>query len=331
MSDTPRPIALVTGAGGEMGRMLVPALIERGIEVVALDLHALPQEIESTCRATARMNILDTAGVQQLLRSHEPSYVFHLAAMLSAHAERDPELAHKVNVDATLALYGVCRQSPQEVRFLFPSSIAVYGLPDAETKREAGSLKEWMWNTPTSIYGCNKLYCELVGNYLTRRGEDGFDFRAIRFPGLISAETIPSGGTSDFAPEMIHAAAKGEAYSCFVSEESTLPFMTMPDAIGALVRLAQADASDLTRRAYNIKGFSVSAARIRDEVLKRFPQAKIGFEPVDVRQRIVDSWPGDVDDGNARHDWGLKTRHGLDQAFDEYLIPALKRRYGSAD
>ena len=144
---------------------------------------------------------------------------------------------------ATLALYSVCRQSPQEVRFLFPSSIAVYGLPDAETKREAGSLKEWMWNTPTSIYGCNKLYCELVGNYLTRRAEDGFDFRAIRFPGLISAETIPSGGTSDFAPEMIHAAAKGVPYSCFVSEDSTLPFMTMPDAIAALVRLAGADAA----------------------------------------------------------------------------------------
>lgn len=331
MKNTTRPIALVTGAGGEMGRMLVPALIARGIEVVALDLHALPREIESACRATACMNILDTAGVQQLLRSHEPGYVFHLAAMLSAHAERDPELAHKVNVEATLALFGVCRQSPHEVRFLFPSSIAVYGLPDAATKREAGSLKEWMWNTPTSIYGCNKLYCELVGNYLTRRGEEGFDFRAIRFPGLISAETVPSGGTSDYAPEMIHAAAAGRAYSCFVSAESTLPFMTMPDAIAALLRLALADGAKLGRRAYNIKGFSVSAARIRDEVLKRFPAAEIGFEPVERRQRIVDSWPADVDDANARNDWGLTTRHGLEQAFDDYLMPALRRRYGLAD
>jgi threonine 3-dehydrogenase len=278
------------------------------------------------------MNILDTVGVGQLIRSHQPGYVFHLAAMLSSHAERDPELAHKVNVEATLNMFTLCRQAAHPVRFLFPSSIAVYGLPDAATKGEQGALKEWQWNTPTGIYGCNKLYCELVGAYLALRSHeetgDGFDFRSIRFPGLISAETVPAGGTSDFAPEMIHAAAKGVPYACFVSEESRLPFMTMPDAIRAMAALAEADVDRLSRRVYNIKGFSASAGEILARTRRSFPEAEVTFEPVPVKQRIVDSWPGDVDDSRARRDWGLSHEHGLDRAFDDYLVPALRRRYG---
>lgn len=330
-----RSVALVTGAGGEMGRLLVPALVARGIDVVALDLAALQPDLEAQCVASARMNILDTAGVQQLIRSHQPGYVFHLAAMLSAHAERDPELAHRVNVEATLSLFTLCRQTHVPVRFLFPSSIAVYGLPNAATKMEQGALREWMWNTPTGIYGCNKLYCELVGTYLSRRSQeeigDGFDFRSIRFPGLISAETLPSGGTTDFAPEMIHAAAKSEPYACFVSEESRLPFMTMPDAIEALVTLAEADPARLSRRGYNIKGFSCSAGEILAQVRRHFPAAEVTFEPVAAKQRIVDSWPADIDDARARRDWGLTHRHGLEQAFDDYLIPALRQRYNEAN
>jgi threonine 3-dehydrogenase len=326
-----RDVALVTGAGGEVGRLLVAELARRGIGVVALDLAALPAELEALCLDSARMNILDTSGVQQLIRSHQPAWVFHLAAMLSSHAERDPELAHRVNVEATLNLFTLCRQAHEPVRFLFPSSIAIYGLPDADTKREQGALKEWMWNTPTAIYGCNKLYCELVGTYLARRsheqGGDGFDFRSIRFPGLISADTVPSGGTSDFAPEMIHAAAQGLPYACFVSAPSRLPFMTMPDAIDALMKLALVDAERLTRRVYNIRGFSASAGEILTHVRRHFPEAAVTFEPIEAKQRIVDSWPGDVDDSRARRDWGLTHRHDLAASFDDYLVPALRQRY----
>ncbi len=324
-----RPIALVTGAGGEMGRLLIPALIGRDIDVVALDLGALPPELEAQCVAAARMNILDTAGVQQLMRSHQPAFVFHLAAVLSSHAERDPDLAHRVNVEATLSLFSLCRRAGSESpRFLYPSSIAVYGLPDATVKTEAGALKEWQWNTPTGIYGCNKLYCELVGTYLSQRDSaDAFDFRSIRFPGLISAESLPSGGTTDFAPEMIHAAARNEPYACFVTAETRLPFMTMPDAIEALVTLALADSADLARRVYNIRGFSCSAAEILEEVRRHFPEASVTFESVPQKQRAVDSWPADVDDSRARRDWGLKPQHGLAEAFGEYLVPALRERY----
>jgi threonine 3-dehydrogenase len=326
-----RPVAIVTGAGGELGQMLVPELDRRGFDVVALDLRALPPALAEHCRETVQMNILDLPALQILWRRRSPSAVFHLAALLSAHAERDPDLAHHVNVDGTLGLLKLCwRFDAGPIRFFFPSSIAVYGLPDARVKAEQGALEEWQWTTPRGMYGCNKLYCELIGAYLTRRapggGRGGLDFRAIRFPGLISADTLPTGGTTDYAPEMVHAAAQGKPYSCFVREDSRLPFMTMPDAVSALLRLSEAPAERLSTRVYNIKGFSASAGEIRQEVLRHFPGAAISFAPVAEKQSIVDSWPEDVDDSRARRDWGLAPRHGMREAFGEYLAPALRGR-----
>ena len=317
-----RPIAMVTGASGEMGRLLLPALKDRGFDLVALDLNPMPADAARLCVAHRAINLLDADGVADLIRRYRPERIFHLAAILSAHAERDPERAHRVNVEGTLSLFRLCRDLAEPtVRFLFPSSIAVYGLPDRKTKAEHGTLKEWQWTEPAAIYGCNKLYCEHVGHYLSRKG---FDFRAIRFPGLISAVSVPSGGTTDYGPEMIHAAAKGEPYRCFVEEDSRLPFMTMPDAIEAFLTLAEAEADNLTRRVYNIRGFSCSAGEIRDEVLRHFPEAEITFLPVADKQRLVDTWPADVDDQKARRDWGLAPRHGLAEAFGDYLVPALR-------
>jgi threonine 3-dehydrogenase len=316
-----RPIALVTGAGGEMGRLLLPALARRGFDLVAMDLNPLDEKTAGLCLAHRAINLLDTDGVADLLRRYHPERIFHLAAILSAHAERDPERAHRVNVEGTLSLFRLCRDLAEPAtRFLFPSSIAVYGLPDRETKGRQGALEEWQWTEPRGVYGCNKLYCEHIGHYLS---QGGLDFRAIRFPGLISAETLPSGGTTDYGPEMIHAAARGQPYACFVEEGSRLPFMTMPDAIEAFLTLAEAPASRLTRRVYNIRGFSASAGELRAEVLRHFPRATITFDPNAARQRIVDSWPEDVNDAKARRDWGLDPRHGLAEAFADYLVPAL--------
>lgn len=326
-----RRVAFVTGAGGEMGRLLVPALVSSGWDVVAIDLRELPETTRDACVETAALDILDRDALAALVQRYRPERVFHLAAVLSSHAERDPGLAHHVNVGGTLGLLKICRErAGHPVRFMFPSSIAVYGLPDVPTKTREGALREWQWLEPTGMYGCNKLYCELVGTYQTRRPEvhsgEPIDFRSIRFPGLISAESLPSGGTTDFAPEMIHAAARGEAYDCFVREDSRLPFMTMPDAIDALLQLSTADAASLTTRVYNIRGFSCSAGEIRREVLRHFPEATIGFAPTAERQAIVDSWPADIDDTRARRDWGLSPRHGMADAFGEYLIPALRDR-----
>jgi len=154
------------------------------------------------------------------------------------------------------------------------------------------------------------------------------DFRCIRFPGLISAATLPSGGTSDYAPEMIHAAAQGKPYNCFVRPDTRIPFMAMPDGVEALLKLAASPADRLSRRVYNVGAFNPSAAEIRELVVNAFPGAAITFVPDLKRQGIVDSWPSDVDDGAARKDWGFAPRYDLKRAFSEYLLPTIRARYG---
>lgn len=333
---TPRT-ALVTGANGEMGHLLLPALRERGYELVVLDLQPVAAEHAARCKAAVVGSVVDSPLMTSLFREHRPDAVFHLAALLSSKAERDPDRAHDVNVSATLDLFRLGREQARltgrDVRFLFPSSIAVYGLPDAAAKAAAGAVSETEWNRPAGIYGCNKLYGEMIGSYFTKRaqtdGTPGLDFRAIRFPGLISAETLPSGGTSDYAPEMVHAAAQGKPYACFVSAETRMPFMTMPDAVAALLRLDGAEAARLTTRVYNIGAFSPSAGELKSAVLAHFPDARITFEPVAWRQAIVDTWPAGVDDARARRDWGHAPRHALAEAMSDYLVPALVKRYGA--
>jgi nucleoside-diphosphate-sugar epimerase len=184
------------------------------------------------------------------------------------------------------------------------------------------------------MYGCNKLYCEQLGHYYARYYKQlsadaiaRVDFRAVRFPGLISALTMPAGGTSDYAPEMIHAAANDEAYDCFVRPDTTIPFMAMPDGVDALLALASAVRERLTRTAYNLSAFSRSAAAIREVVVAAFPNASIGYKVDTKRQGIVDSWPADVDDSAARADWGFSPKYDFDRAFQEYLIPTILERY----
>lgn len=332
-----RETALVTGAAGEMGHALVPALRDRGFDVAALDLAPLPPEIAERCVETVEGSVLDGETMVDLFRRRSPAVVFHLAAVLSSKAERDPDLAHRVNVEATVSLFRLAGEEAlrrkRPVRFLFPSSIAVYGLPDAEAKCTAGAVLETDFNRPAGAYGCHKIYGEMLGSYLTRRAasrnEPGIDFRAIRFPGLLSAETLPSGGTSDYAPEMLHAAARGKPYACFVAAETRIPFMTMPDAVAAFLRLAEASSESLSTRVYNIAAFAPSAGEIREAALAHFPDARITFEPVPERQAIVDTWPADVNDGLARRDWGHAPSHGLEGAIAAYLVPALQRRYGA--
>ncbi len=189
------------------------------------------------------------------------------------------------------------------------------------------------------MYGCNKLYCEQLGTYYARHYKQlavdavsRVDFRAVRFPGLISAFTVPSGGTSDYAPEMIHAAAQGEAYQCFVRPDTRIPFMAMPDGVEALLKLARRAAREpqphgLQRPRLQPLGRGDS----RRWCCGAFPDADITWQ-IDVkRQGIVDSWPADVDDSAARRDWGFAPEYDFERAFREYLIPNIRERYAAAD
>jgi threonine 3-dehydrogenase len=223
----------------------------------------------------------------------------------------------------------------QRVKFMFPSTIAIYGLPDLATKTKAGRVREDQFQQPATMYGANKLYCEHLGRYYSRhyrqlaveKERAGIDFRSIRFPGLISAFTLPSGGTSDYAPEMIHAAAQDQPYDCFVRDDARIPFMAMPDGIDALLRLMDAPAEALTRVVYNIGAFAPSAGEIAELTRKAFPRARIAFQPDQKRNGIVDSWPADVDDSAARQDWGWKPAYDVVRTFNDYLVPNIRGRY----
>ncbi|HUG36019.1 MAG TPA: NAD-dependent epimerase/dehydratase family protein [Candidatus Limnocylindrales bacterium] len=331
---------LVTGANGEMGHGLIHRLAELGsFDVLGLDIRSIDAELAQRCAATWVGDILDRRLIDRLMSEFEISAVFHLAAVLSTRAEFVPEAAHEVNVQGTLNLLHLAveeaRSLGRAVKFLFPSSIASYGLPDLATKRAAGRVTEHEWLMPVTMYGCNKLSCEHLGRYFARHYRQlappaeagGVDFRAIRFPGLISAFTVPSGGTSDYASEMIHAAAQGRPYACFVREDTRIPFMTMPDAIQALLSLMEAPPERLTGVVYNVSAFSPTAGDLARRVQGAFPGEEISFAPDPRRQAILDSWPEDVDVSRAREDWGFVPTHDLDRAFDEYLLPNVRPRY----
>jgi nucleoside-diphosphate-sugar epimerase len=332
---------LITGAGGEIGHGLITRLAASpdAAPIVTIDVAPLDAALTPYVAREVTGSITDAALLERILAEFEIDQIFHLAALLSTRAEFTPVTAHQVNVEGTLNLLEFAQREAEShgrpVIFLYPSSIAVFGLPDLETKRRAGRVAEDQWNCPTTMYGCNKLYCEHLGRYYTHHYKQlaaeapagRVDFRCVRFPGLISAVTVPSGGTSDYAPEMIHAAAKGAPYACFVRPDTQIPFMAMPDAVEALMRLAAAPRARLTRTAYSLGAFNPSAEEIRAIVRAAFPGAEITFAVDAKRQGIVDSWPADVDDAAARADWGFSPKYDLHRAFADYLIPAIRDRY----
>src|SRR5436190_20646884 len=321
-----KPVLLITGAGGEIGHGLVTRLASPGVSIITLDVSPLDPALAPQVTREFTGSITDVSLLDRILAEFEVDRVFHLAALLSTRSEFTPVTAHHVNVEGTLNLLEFAQRQGEShgrpVVFIYPSSIAAFGLPDLATKAREGRVREDAFTHPKTMYGCNKLYCELLGHYyacdykqLSADAIARVDFRAVRFPGLISALTIPSGGTSDYAPEMVHAAAKGERYECFVRPDTTIPFMAMPDGVDALMTLAAAPRERLTRTEYNVAAFNPSADEIRAAVVAAFPQADITYKVDAKRQGIVDSWPADVDDSAARAAWGFAPRYDFRRAF----------------
>ncbi|GAB4505663.1 MAG: NAD-dependent epimerase/dehydratase family protein [Anaerolineales bacterium] len=330
---------LVTGACGEIGQALVQGLAQRGgCRIVTADLMPLPDSIRPLAAEHVQGDLVNKV---KIFYDYDLDVIFHLAASLSSKAEVAIEEAHHINVEGTMQLLMMAayrsEKYKKEVKFLFPSSIAAYGFPDLETKRAAGRVREEEWNMPHTMYGCNKLYCEKLGLYYSRyygqrhldpQPPTMLDFRALRFPGLISAFTLPSGGTSDYGPEMLHAAAQGKPYSCFVREDTKVSFMAMPDAIKSLLMLMDAPREQLSHAVYNVTAFSLTAGEFRDWAVRAFPGAEIHFEPNPRRQGIVDSWPEDVDDSLARAEWDWQPDYDVEGFFEQYFLPEICKRYG---
>ena len=333
-----RKAVLITGACGEIGQALVQGLSKKGgYHIVTADMMPLPDAIKGLAAEHVQGDLV--YRIKQFY-DYDFDVIFHLAASLSSKAEVATEEAHRINVEGTMQLLMLAAYKSEKrgrpVKFIFPSSIAAYGFESVEQKHAAGRVKEDAYNHPHTMYGANKLYCEKLGEYYScyygqRHLDENppvmLDFRAIRFPGLISAFTLPSGGTSDYGPEMLHAAAQGKPYACFVREDTKISFMAMPDAIKALLDLVDAPKESLSSHVYNIDAFSLTAGEFRDWALKAFPGAQITFEPNRRRQGIVDSWPEDVDDSLARKDWEWLPDYDVAKFFNDYFLPEIKKRY----
>ena len=335
-----REVILITGANGEIGHGLIHHLgKDQNFSIIALDVQPIDDDLKPFVYRFIQGDILDQMVLGRLVAEYEIRTIYHLASILSTKAEYNPETAHRVNVEGTLNLLRLAVEQSawqgRPVKFLYPSSIAAYGLPNLAMKHAAGKVKENEWLEPTTMYGCNKLYCEQLGRYYTRHyrqlaadhSPNTIDFRCIRFPGLISAYTIPTGGTSDYGPEMLHHAAAGESYACFVRPDTRLPFMVMPDAVKSLLQLEAVPQERLKHLVYNVTSFNPTAQDFYDIVINAFPQAQITFSSNSNRQQIVDTWPEDVDNSAAKMDWGWQPDYGQEKAFGEYLIPAIRSRY----
>jgi nucleoside-diphosphate-sugar epimerase len=288
---------LITGAGGQIGQALVPALIEAGYQVLATDIRPLPYSTEQ-----ALLDVTDAQALHHLIRDFRPHEIYHLAAYLSAKSEEHPHAGWKLNFEACWNLFEVARALHVEKVF-WASSIAAFG---PHTPRQ--ETPQYPPMDPIGLYGIAKLAVERLGEYYFRRY--GLDVRSLRFPGVVGPGHLPQGGTTDFAVHMFYAAPKGH-YTCYLLPDTRLPMLYISDAIRAILQLMQAPAEKLTvRSAYNLHGLSFSPRELEAEIQKHYPAFRCTYEP-DFRQKLAESWPESIDDIMARQDWGWQPQYDL--------------------
>ena len=312
---------LITGANGEIGQGLVSKLKENEKNtIVALDLSNDIYKSKVVDFITG--SILDKELIKNIFKKYHIDVIYHLAAILSTKAETNKPLAYDVNVNGTKYLIDHAINQKHNISFFFPSSIAVYNvLQDDNTD----IIKESdIFISPTTIYGKTKLKSEEYG---INNSSNQFDFRCIRFPGIISATSMPTGGTSDYAPEMIHYAAQNKEYNCFVNSKTRIPFMVMADAIKGILTLMSSPKKCLNNIIYNISSFNPSASDFYFETKKYYKNFKLHYEVNTLRQNIVNSWPNNIDDNAARKDWAWSPDFDLTTAYKKYLIPTINDYY----
>tara|TARA_Y100001936_G_scaffold5295_1_gene4782 strand:+ start:497 stop:1462 length:966 start_codon:yes stop_codon:yes gene_type:complete len=317
---------LITGINGELGSALIKKLYNNyQNKIVGLDIKKPKAELKSLLSKTYTGDIRDKKLIEKIFIENQITEIYHLAAVLSTKAESIPFLSNEINVDGFLNLIEAIQKSNIITKFFFPSSIAVYLL---NNKNDIAITEDQFCN-PNNIYGCNKLYCEKLGTYFSHYSDlkNNIDFRAIRFSGIISANTLPQGGTSDYAPEMIHNAIQNKAYTCFVREDSCIPFMVMPDAIDSIIQLMKADKRRLKRDVYHIQAFNPTVKQIYKKIITYFPKFKLEYNVNLKRQALIDSWPSKLNQSSAKNDWDWAPKYNFDEAFDKYLIPKIQEYY----
>lgn len=293
---------LIIGAGGQIGAVLTEALRAAygNDNVLATDIRPLGEQ----AGPTEVLNALDGTALDALVAKWNITQIYHLAAILSATGEKDPMWAWNINMTSLFNVLETARQR-NLAKVYFPSSIAVFG---READRSNTPQHEVL--IPETVYGISKVAGENWANYYYRRY--GTDVRSLRYPGIIGYQSLPGGGTTDYAVDIYHYAVQHKAFECFLSAGTRLPMCYMPDAIRATLELMEAPADRLSvRTSYNVAGMSFSPAEIAESIRKEIPGFEITYNP-DFRQAIADSWPGAIDDSAARHDWNWKPEYDLD-------------------
>jgi len=300
---------LVTGANGQIGQVLTQRLREiHGKEnVLATDITKLDGYTEKF----EFLDILNKNRLREVVADHKVTQIYHLAAILSANGEWNPKKTWNVNLNGLLTMLTLAVDHKIEKVF-FPSTIAVFGktTPRINTSQHVALL-------PETVYGMSKATGENWCNYFHKRYD--LDVRSIRYPGIIGYQSLPGGGTTDYAVEIFHAALKGEEYSCFLHEDTRLPMMYMTDAIRATTDLMESPKESIKLRiGYNLSAMSFSPIEIAREIQKHIPDFKVKFEP-DFRQEIASSWTESIDDSHARKDWGWNHEYDLEKMVKAML------------
>lgn len=299
------PKILVTGAVGQIGSELTMALRKRygNHRVVAARHRTAPGPSLRDSGPFVSIDVTRRETVEEVIDTYQVDTIYHLAAILSAVGEENPQLCWHVNVNGLYNILETAREH-KLARIFCPSSIAVFG---RETPRENTPQETIL--SPTTMYGVTKVAGEALCDYYYHRF--GVDVRGIRYPGIISSETLPGGGTTDYAVAIYYEAVANQRYTCFVEARTMLPMMYMPDAIKAAIDLMEADLSRLQHHAnYNLAAMSFSAAELAAEIGKHIPGFEVTYEP-DFRQAIADSWPRSIDDRAARREWGWQPDYDL--------------------
>lgn len=300
---------LVTGAGGQIGQVLLAALADRfGTErILATDIREIP----GWTGPYERLDVLDQARLEDLVRRHKATQIYHLAAILSATGEKDPLRTWQINMDGFLNIMEVSRAAGVS-RVFHPSSIAAFG-----AEIDLACAGQHIPLIPATVYGITKVAGENWSHYYYQRY--GVDVRSIRYPGIIGHQSDPGGGTTDYAVDIYHAAVKGQPFTCFLEPDTRLPMIYMDDAIRATLELMDAPAAQLqVRTAYNLSGMDFTPAEIAAAIQQQVPDFQISYAP-DFRQAIAASWPQRIDDQAARLDWGWKPAFDLESMTSDML------------
>ncbi|KAK8807205.1 hypothetical protein WA158_003964 [Blastocystis sp. Blastoise] len=310
------PKILITGATGQIGSELSAFFRAKygKDSVICTDVKVATPEIKAQ-GPYEYLDVNDVDGLKRIVANNGVTWIIHLAALLSAVGEKNPQLALKVNVHGSENIIEVARQ--YKLRVYIPSTIGAFGPSTPKIMTPDETIMR-----PTTMYGVSKIHVELLGSYYNQT--QGLDFRSLRYPGIISNKTLPGGGTTDYAIDIFYEAIKHHHYTCFLGPKTALPMMYMPDCLRCTTELIEADRSKLKQCVYNIAAVTFTPEEIAKSIKKFMPDFTIDYKP-DSRQAIADSWPASLDDSNARKDWGWKEEYDLDTMTKDMLTEIEKK------